>query len=305
MNLLSLDIPEDPKDLAPWLEQRLLDPNLARLVTELSALQPAERQRRDIESADNVEELLSPWLPQVLQDGLGILPHATLRDLFQHPHLFAPLQEFILCQGGPYWDRVPCQALDSLIARGRQQLARHLQATAGQPSGKTLTEPKTEFFKPRSKWYERLWLVSLATAASVLVAVLLFQALRPAPGPAPLWGWSKPGALPPGASASEYLNALADAGGDWFNKRPEDGPGLARRIGDFRQGCSDLLFAEHRPLSAADRTWLVERCRAWAARLDQFRAALEDGADAAEIRQQADRLITDLTAALRARAKVS
>ena len=56
-------------------------------------------------------------------------------------------------------------------------------------------------------------------------------------------------------------------------KRPDDPIDLARRIGEFRQGCSVLILSPHKPLSGQDRAWLVGKCRAWAAKLDAHLAA--------------------------------
>jgi hypothetical protein len=78
---------------------------------------------------------------------------------------------------------------------------------------------------------------------------------------------------------------------------------LARRITEFRQGCSVLILSDHKPLTADDRAWLVERCRAWVAKLDAHLAFLESGQPAATIRDQADATIHALIAALRERAK--
>ncbi len=78
---------------------------------------------------------------------------------------------------------------------------------------------------------------------------------------------------------------------------------LARRIAEFRQGCSVLILSPHRPLPAEDRAWLVERCRAWAARFDGYLASVEAGKDPLEVRNQADETINRLIDTLRDRAK--
>jgi hypothetical protein len=160
-------------------------------------------------------------------------------------------------------------------------------------------------------WYQRPWVVSLATAAAVLLAVGGYwfwlgrtsQTTAPGPVAATEWGWSKPDALPNDKPAPEYLNALADAGAEWFKKRPEDAPDVARRINDFRRGCSTLILAPHKPLANADREWLVERCRAWAKKLDEQLVALEQGADPIKVRAEVDGIVNKLVDALRGRAK--
>ena len=116
-------------------------------------------------------------------------------------------------------------------------------------------------------------------------------------------GLEPPGALADDLPPGVYLDRLADAAGEWFKKRPDDPIALARRIGEFRQGCSVLILSPHKPLSAQDRAWLVEKCRAWAAKLDAHLAALEGGASAAKVRDDADATINKLIEALRDRAK--
>jgi len=64
-----------------------------------------------------------------------------------------------------------------------------------------------------------------------------------------------------------------------------------------------LIESPHRPLSAADRTWLVDKCRAWAAKLDAHLAAIQSGQDALKVRGEADDTINRLIAALRERAR--
>ena len=154
-------------------------------------------------------------------------------------------------------------------------------------------------------WYRQPWIVSLATAAAVLLAVGIWQFVSP-PQSQPVvagWGWNRPGNLSGDVSAPAYLNQLADAAQEWFKQRPEGSADLARRIGEFRQGCSQLILAKHRPLSEADRAWLVERCRAWAGKLDAHLADVESGKDVAQVRSDTDATVRQLIDALRKRAE--
>jgi hypothetical protein len=109
--------------------------------------------------------------------------------------------------------------------------------------------------------------------------------------------------LPEDASPAAYFDQLADSAHEWFDPRPETPIDLGRRLGEFRQGCSVLILSPHRPLPAQDRAWLVEKCRAWAAKLDAHLAALESGEPAGSVRDQADATIDTLIKALRDRAK--
>jgi hypothetical protein len=108
--------------------------------------------------------------------------------------------------------------------------------------------------------------------------------------------------MPDVDSQSDYLNALADAADTWFNKRPDSALDIATRISEFRQGCTQLMLADHEPLSADDSQWLKTRCRAWAEKLDQALAQLEQGSDPVEVRSTVDALVRQLVETLRQRA---
>ncbi len=144
-------------------------------------------------------------------------------------------------------------------------------------------------------------MVALAWAASVLVAIVAFERTRPSAATGPAWGWAKPGALPTGLVRDAYLARLADEAEGWFARRPEDPIALARRIAEFRQGCSTLILADHPALSEADHGWLVERCRAWASKLDAHLADVEARKDPTTVRAEVDQTVRKLIAALRER----
>lgn len=294
MRLHAVDIPDDSARLPAWLEQHLVGPQLGALVAELAAVHaPAPGP------APSLHDVLGPHEAAVLRDGLAVLPPAALRQLLVRPRLLLDLQELVLTAGGPYWEGVggASPELDAAAERGRLRVAEFLAADEGAPQA----VPRARLPIP---WYRRPWLVSAATAAAVLLAVLGYRLARPpAPPPAPSgWGWNRPGALPQDVPASVYLNRLADAAAEWFAERPDDPAAVAKRIGQFRAGCSVLIFAEHRPLSDADRQWLVERCRAWADKLDKQLEALEAGQDPVQVRAETDETVTKLIGALRARA---
>ncbi len=147
-------------------------------------------------------------------------------------------------------------------------------------------------------------------AAAVLLAIffgypVVQDVLRPKhvqPLPTIAWGWAKPGAIPSAGTAPEYLNHLADSAEEWFKKKPEDASGLAKRIDELRQGCKTLIAADHKPLAAADREWLVERCRKWSADFDKAFAEVEAGRDPAAVRAEVDATVRRIIVALHERA---
>ena len=101
-----------------------------------------------------------------------------------------------------------------------------------------------------------------------------------------------------------YLNHLADTAQEWFNQRPTDAVGVAKRIHQFRKGCTALLLAEQPQLTQADRDELRKRCRNWAKQLDQQLAELEEGRDPMAVRSDVDEMVRRLTKALRDRASL-
>jgi hypothetical protein len=116
------------------------------------------------------------------------------------------------------------------------------------------------------------------------------------------WGFEKFAAAAPTVGRAEYLRRLAAAAREWSAKRPADALGLARRIGEFRRGCTEVILAAHPALPPEDRTWLKDRCRQWAAALDRHLAAVEAGGDPAAVRAEVDDTATRIAAALLGRA---
>lgn len=300
MKLYAPDIPDDPAELPGWLERHLTGLDLAALVSELEAVHGPGP-----EGAATLDRVLGDRRGEVLDRGLAALPPDRLRHLLRRPRLLLELQDLVLSSGGDHWRRAgaPSPDLDAWVALGRMRLEGFL-ADEGRGLSRREVLPSS---RPLA-WYRRPAVVGLATAASVLTAVILYERVRPrgasmiASAPAG-WGWSNPGALPQGLPPAAYLDRLADAAEAWFQERPDDALALARRIGEFRQGCSVLILAEHRALAAEDRAWLVERCRAWAARFDAHLAAVEAGRDPGTVRAEADATVRALIEALRARTR--
>lgn len=292
MTLIVTTIPEDGAQLAGWLERQLIGLDLARLVAELSAVHRARPT-----ASKRVTDVLAGHLDQIYESGLSKVPRPLLRQLLVNPTLLLELQELVMLHGGPFWDSRPGAdaKMEAHVAQGRQRLNLTVR-----PAPPPLTVP-------HQPWYRQTWFVSLATAAAVLLLVSGWNQLRtPRVVPAvATWGWDRPGALPAEGNASAYLGKLADAADEWFKKRPETAPELARRLNQMRQGCSTLLLAKHEPLSEEDRKWLKDRCRKWATRFDQQLADLEAGKEVTEVRDATDATVRQLIKALREKAAVS
>lgn len=294
MRIAALEIPDDPIQLCTWLEQELLGLDLGALVAELTAVHgPTSGARASL------KEVLGGRLALVLTDGLGALPPAALGQLLTQPRLLLELQELILIEGGPHWQHTnpPPPYLAASLRHGQERLNQFLEVQ-GQRQEAVAAAP----LRPRGGWLRWPGVAGLVAAAAVLV--LLVRHGNPPPADAlAAWGWNRPGVRAAEGSAGEYLDRLADAAGEWFQARPENAADLAKRISEFREGCSLLIFSRHQPLAERDRQWLVERCRAWAKVLDAQLEALDGGGNPVQVRANVDETASAIVQALRERAR--
>jgi hypothetical protein len=303
--LHAFDIPEDDALLPNWLEEQLAGPHLGELVAELEALQEVERTFRGPGSNEpaTLNTVLGNRLSDVQQRGLSAIPPVVLRRLFRHPELLNELQNEVLSAESAYWDQKLAESddLSDSVGAGWNRLALEI----GEISP-TLPMTRPASTRPAGGRPIRWYFAGLATAAAITVAAFVArEKFPPQPGgqgtltASTGWGWSKPNAFPRDVSRTEYLNTLADQAEQWSRKRPETPQALALRINEFRQGCSQLLLSDHKPLPPPERKWLVEKCRLWAGKLDASLAALEAGTDVPEVRKQVDQLVDKLTKTLR------
>ena len=297
MRVHCLEIPEQLDQIPRWLEEQLVGTDLGALAAELATVHRSQEP-----TTQSIDDLLGRGKDEVLTKGLSSVSPSVIQKLLTEPRLLLELQQLILTEGGGYWDQLLARskAHDPIVAQGKMRLGSWSETKSNSPTA-------TASVRPPRHWLSHPLAICLATAASLLVAVFLYERLeqRSVTGTplASKWGWNKPDALPQTASAPEYLNRLADEAGEWFNKKPTAAADVARRILEFRQGCSVLMLSPHGPLAPADRQWLVERCQKWATALDQQVVDLEAGKDPAEVRTQADMTIQKLIDALRERAK--
>ena len=169
-------------------------PGFATFGAELSAVHGTQADL-------SLEDVLHEKRPLVRRQGLAVLDAAQIRGLLTHPPLLPELQEDVLIHGGGYWRerivRVPFD--EDMLANGWRRLHQEV-----------ISRP------PKVPWYKQPWFVSLLTAAVVLLAVVLWK-----PTSAEAWGWNRPGVLAGDVPADVYLNRLADAAEEWFDKQPE------------------------------------------------------------------------------------
>lgn len=318
MKFLLSTLPDDTASQARWLEEHLLGLDLAGVVTELKAMGDAREEPISLDAA------LGDVLPQILRSGLGQLTTSHIQTMLRNPRLLLELQTRIFLEGGDYWNNLPepTAEIQEAVDRGRTRLQQFVTSKGGSAPATTSSPSKTETSRfvertiarepertaavrpaPKAgrRWFSHPLVVSLATAAAVLAGVFVAQPDRLRPPQAQVaqgWGWSKPGAIDESVEAKAYLAKLSAGADAWFNKRPATPQALAQRILEFRQGCSTLILSEHRPLKSDDKAWLIERCQAWARKLDGHVADVEAGKDVLQVRQEADETINKLKKAL-------
>lgn len=289
MSLAITTMPDNPKDWPLWLEAQLVGDRLGEVVAELSVFQQPS-------TAISLSEVIGKNQADVLAKGLCVLSPDQIRQIIAHPKLLFALQELVLIEGCDYWQKQPV-SFESLYLVEKQW-----HTITEKTSSAIVTLAATKSDKRRAN----PWLVAFATAASVLAAVIVFDQLRVKETPqvaAIQWGWSKPDALPNNADAKEYYTAMANAGAQWGDQRPENSRDLARRISEFRQGCSTLLLAEHKPLNPQQKKDLIDRCHNWAKKLDDALAKLESEANVENIRSDVDSIVRGLVEYLTSEAR--
>ena len=289
--LVAFDIPDDPTQLADWLERQLMGLHLGDLVATLRAV----HGDGDVRS---LEDLCEGNLPDVLLRGLSCLDFTHLQGLLVHPARLLELQERVFLDGGEHWRTVP-------------RTDEHLQEVAvgwallpvqsSQRATTLITTKENEERTGRSAQpTSRLRRLAAGVTAMVAVAAIVMVLWMPRPEPL-AWGWNRPGTFASNVTAEEYLDRLADRADEWSG-RPHDTPDRLRRdLTDFRRACLALLEAPHGRLPAPQRDELLKRCRKWLDKFDAQLAALDTGGNVDDLRQQADKTVGSLVTALRRR----
>jgi hypothetical protein len=287
MSFTALDLPDQNASLAGWLEDHLAGLDLADVVAGLEAF------RSSSESSPALDDVLQGQQPSLLERGLAVLSESKLQALLRHPRLLLPLQELVLTQGGSYWRNRPLNPdhqdlVETLWPRIERQVS---------PAATRRDSPGGGIAARHSAWAK-----VLTVAAVLMVGFFGWRQWQSPPSAAAGWGWDRPGALAANVSAPDYLRQLAAGANDWFNQRPQDQLALRTRLQQFQHGCDTLLAAPHTPLAAADREWLLERCRAWRGKIDGHLAALDAGTPLTDVLTAADETVNKLRTALTERA---
>ena len=283
MKIVALDIPNDPDQWPEWLEKQLVGLELHSLVAQLEVL--AGSNDSEIRLAD----VLGDRSATVLEYGLSRLNKTQIQQLIKTPRLLFDLQELVFIDGGEYWESVPItDDHRNLLKRETEKLKKAFNGEA------------TPQVAIRRVSRRNVFLYVAAVAATVLTAAGTWWMRPRASG----WGFDRDGLLAADVAASEYLNILADASDDWYNKRPRNKDELVTRLTQFRDGCDTLLAAPHPQLALEDRAWLVQKCRLWRAKISNHLSDLtSDKATFEQTLQEANGTVDTLRTALKNRAE--
>lgn len=319
--LRAFEIPETRSEQIRWLETEMLGSHFLEIVAELNAVHPfVSASPFQLTQAESVA---------VCQQGLSALAPPRFAQLLSDPNGLLAVQQTVLVNGDLYWSRTANERLPAppTLAANVTHLQNEHQPTTDTAQPNTLANLQQK----RSAWPGHLAAAALASLATAAMMWLMLKTpnnaqpnslpqndivkLAPAApvqpdvtNEKPTWGFAKFAAQQTSAASSEpitretYLRDLASAAEAWSNKRPQTPAELAVRLSEFRLGCSAILLAKHEPLSAADQTWLFERCQSWAAAIDDQLASLESGADVEQVIIEMDSIVTKISAALAGRA---
>lgn len=319
MTTMLLNMPEDRVHLLLWLERALFSPQLPRLVAELKGIHGVSAQHLSL------PEALSSHAQNILESGLGTVPTLVLTRLLQQPDLLPELRDWVLESGGSYWDSI--ESADDLSS-ATQRIVEHVRTSVGSKSivagqHQSLTKGIVLF---------------LAMAASVTILVIwhrsqldritqilaqtnqaneqlqrdndmLQQRLASVavPKPPPLaggWGFARGEDLARLDGDGARLTKLSGLALEWNKKQPQNRTELAKRLLEFRQGCSQLLLNPP-PLTKPHQVWFAARCGDWASSIEQHLHALEVGADFSKALEEARALSADIATELAERAKAA
>lgn len=287
----SLSLPENPEQLADWLEALLCSEDLTQAAIDWEVLAGGQRESAPISLAS----LSDAQLAEVDANGLKSLPEYTLRQLMASPVALLELQEHILATASPYWQtRLASPTATSTHEARWSQIERELATRSQMPEAK----------KPPGDNRGQIWPVLgvvLALAASIAVGAFVLQ-----PSPTPKgWGFNQPGILETAQSEDQLLETLADAAHAWFNKQPQTREELATRLKQFDAGCQTLLSAKLAPLSPAAHQAVDAACQKTRQEIATYLTKLEQGSDLSAIQAAADQTMTTLEESLRQLTKTS
>ena len=297
MKYVIMTIPDNTNVLGLWLDGVVARGEVAQLVDELAATHG--------KPASVVAEAPGEFADIVRERGFAGLSESQLQQVLANPNSIVALAEDALIFGGSYWNQQFAEAanFEDRITTGRQRLMDEIApAVTLKAVPSTLANAGRRSISP--------WLVSLATAAVVLIAVTIYPGLRvsnpvadtrnPTPDTHPAWGWQKAEELQKITQPADYYAHIADLADEWNKQDTSTAIALAQRITEFRQGCAKLQLMDHKTLNDNQRKELLAKCQKWAKKFDASLIELETTQNVAKVKDDMTATVTQLVKTLRA-----
>jgi len=322
MNPFELDLPTTDDQMGFWLERQLVSGDLIDTVEKLHTLSGATEAKRILrdESLDRrLNEAIDGLGQMVIDTGASVLSNAQIARLFREPELLFALQDLVLTACSPYWDNLlatqPITKLQPIV----DSTNRNIAPPNVVPPPISLISPSdigAERFSvnddlttrlgsaAQRTWYLPAAVSSLCTAAAVLIAFGIWQSrFTPLQVAQSACRWSIPVLLKSTDGRQLFRQVADDA--TWPTLPHSTAADLAKEIADYRAKCSQLILTDFAFLRPEEQTFLRDKCRLWAKKMDEQLVRIESQSnDDPTLRLQVHTdmaiIITNLQKALRA-----
>jgi hypothetical protein len=278
-------MPDEPKEIAKWLERFIAGPGLGDLVDELMELEEpvypdqarSNLPREDTALGEKLEKVLgTQGIRSAVGSGLSSLRDDQVCSLLEQPLLLFELQERILSTGSPYWkaklDRWEAKLRENKVMSDITERckARLLEKIHSDERISPLNKPESTITRPelpppmRNTWF--MAGVLTAVAVMLVIGILIRNQFDDSAR-----GRNVADVFQPGLSRSDNLKLLAAFAKEWSLEKPRTPDEMSMHLLQFREVCSRIIV-----LGTHDK-WLVERCGRCAQGLDKQLIALESG----------------------------
>jgi hypothetical protein len=254
-----LGLLQEGVEVRPWLERHLVGPDLLAVVGELAAVSGREADA-------DAGGLLVAQRTEILEHGLASLTDEEVQVLFRNPALLLRLQEWVLVDGGPYWDGV-------------------LSGSAN----RVLVPPSPVPKLPARPGLSRLWAVASHAGIAAMAAALMWFLIVPRPPTEHPTAKEDIAAAPPDLLLSTLARQL-----DEKLSAARRGPDALAALQQMHDTCATLAAAPLPQLSDSARA-AVRRDLSWLqTQIAAQRRILEQGAEVWQVRSTVESRVHSL-----------
>lgn len=294
MNLIPLDIPEAIDDQRLWLEERMVSDDFSDFIIQLTTMnrtlknlipdnRPPEELLDQITDADRSE---------FYRNGFQSLDSETITTLLNHPSALMKLQEEIFALGGEYWQ--------AKIRRNGARVDLDLGNSYGNSNQNVDVIPNPEIPTAAPTNTFPYWSLSIAALLLVTLSIVFVNwpdAQKPVAKAN--WGWLDDSGLSEPTDAKSYVDRLIVGANQWFDVELDSADQYEKRLTELRDGCQQLIDAEHPLLSGDQKEFLVDRCKEFQAKFNRQLGQLnQDRDDFKTIQRKTNQTIRNAIVAL-------